>query len=256
MMVDHNKPRAAFTLVELMVVIGIITVLVSILLPAVGRTLESARSTNCVSNLRHLGAAFVAFAGDNQRRLPGNYADLANPDPHHRDWLLGSNNASGTGWLQAPQSGTIFKYLNSNYSAYRCPSLTEVLPDTGRSSNGRFDYASHPCFSGARTSQLPASARFKKPDGTYDVSVIAPLIVEEDPALHINTSNKESGHSTSDKLASTHRGGGYYVGVDFSVNYYVEPAGTDSRNWEGLTPSGSWFSLGTWPAVWGSWDSR
>jgi type II secretory pathway pseudopilin PulG len=89
-------------LVELMVVVGIIAILVAILIPAIGRARESARQVSCSNNLRQLAAAFVAFAADNQRRLPGNYGDRANLDPHHRDWLLGA--FDNTNWPKGAPS--------------------------------------------------------------------------------------------------------------------------------------------------------
>jgi prepilin-type N-terminal cleavage/methylation domain-containing protein/prepilin-type processing-associated H-X9-DG protein len=59
-----------FTLVELLVVIGIIAVLVGILLPSLGRARESARRTACLSNLRQLGIAMITYSQDHQDRLP------------------------------------------------------------------------------------------------------------------------------------------------------------------------------------------
>lgn len=62
--------RGGFTLIELMVVIGIIAVLISILLPAVNTARHKAKSVQCQANLRTLGQAFAAYCqGNNDRSL-------------------------------------------------------------------------------------------------------------------------------------------------------------------------------------------
>src|SRR3954447_10708989 len=62
--------RGAFTLVELLVVIGIIAVLIGVLLPVLGRAREQANRTRCLSNLRQLSQAMLMYANAYQDRLP------------------------------------------------------------------------------------------------------------------------------------------------------------------------------------------
>jgi prepilin-type N-terminal cleavage/methylation domain-containing protein/prepilin-type processing-associated H-X9-DG protein len=60
----------AFTLVELLVVIGIIAVLIAILLPTLNKAREQSRRAACLANLRTLGQAMITYANDHRDRLP------------------------------------------------------------------------------------------------------------------------------------------------------------------------------------------
>jgi prepilin-type N-terminal cleavage/methylation domain-containing protein len=64
------KRRSAFTLVELLVVIGIIAVLISILLPSLARARNSAQLVQCGALLRQIGVAARAYAAENRDALP------------------------------------------------------------------------------------------------------------------------------------------------------------------------------------------
>src|SRR5688500_7810567 len=82
----HSTKANAFTLVELLVVIGIIALLISILLPSLNRSREQAKSVQCLSNLRQLGMAFTMYVNANRGHFPK--ATARAPIPQAReDWI-------------------------------------------------------------------------------------------------------------------------------------------------------------------------
>jgi prepilin-type N-terminal cleavage/methylation domain-containing protein/prepilin-type processing-associated H-X9-DG protein len=76
-----TRCKRAFTLVELLVVIGIISVLISILLPALAKARKAANAVACASNLRQIGLAMSMYCSDNQGYLPFAYIDVG-PSPN------------------------------------------------------------------------------------------------------------------------------------------------------------------------------
>lgn len=78
-----HPDRSGFTMVELIVVMGIITLLLSLAIPAAGRVREAARKTQCQSNLRNIAFAFSLY-DHSEKRLPasGSFGHDANLNPY------------------------------------------------------------------------------------------------------------------------------------------------------------------------------
>jgi prepilin-type N-terminal cleavage/methylation domain-containing protein len=75
------RTRRAFTLIELLVAIGIIAILIGILIPVISRASESARRTQCASQLRQIGVGLHRYFND-FRALPARYDGLEWNNPH------------------------------------------------------------------------------------------------------------------------------------------------------------------------------
>lgn len=246
---------SAFTLIELLIVIGIIVMLLSILLPAIGNARNHAKAVVCQTHERALWQGVLAFASDNEGHVVGNQKDDGDLIPSHRDFLRGGTND----WKQSPQAGTLFRYVNRNLDVYLCPTRDRsaqigTANAFDLSSNGHFDYTIMLVFAGAKLEHLPAQAKVTYSDGTTTM-IPTPYIVEEQPNA-VNNSNMEGGHSETDHLAHNHFGGSYYVAPDGSCQFFIEPSNVDATGYSAITPTGKWQTFKNGGAAWGYWDKQ
>jgi prepilin-type N-terminal cleavage/methylation domain-containing protein/prepilin-type processing-associated H-X9-DG protein len=121
----HARDRLrGFTLVELLVVIGIIALLVSILLPSLSAAREQARTTKCMSNLRSIGQAMAAYAAENKGALvPCDVEDTINPPDPTNGYAINESWATilvCMGYLKTPVG--VMATVNGGDHVLKCPS--------------------------------------------------------------------------------------------------------------------------------------
>jgi prepilin-type N-terminal cleavage/methylation domain-containing protein/prepilin-type processing-associated H-X9-DG protein len=111
----HRSKEGGFTLVELLVVIGIIGLLVAMLLPALSRARRQAMIVQCASNMHNNGIALLNYAADNKGQLPQATALEENPTV---------TTGFGGAWLwdlEVPVRNMMLRYGASRNTFY-CPS--------------------------------------------------------------------------------------------------------------------------------------
>src|SRR5947209_154205 len=107
------RPPGGFTLIELLVVIAIIATLAAMLLPALTKAKERAKTIRCISNHRQLSLCWVMYAADNGGRLIPNIA-LGNPGYLSGTWILGDmSTPTGATNETYIRNGKLFPYNTS-----------------------------------------------------------------------------------------------------------------------------------------------
>jgi len=118
-----SRPRKGFTLIELLVVIAIIAILAAILFPVFAQAREAARKTQCLSNVRQIGNAYMLYAQDYDEALPQHVTERTAP-----------SGTPDTPEARAPYSyKTKLLAYTKNEGIFKCPSAPAwPAPGPGR----------------------------------------------------------------------------------------------------------------------------
>lgn len=118
-----NSTRAnAFTLIELLVVIAIIAILASMLVPALSRAREKARTTACANQMKQVSLAILQYVNDEDGFFPiGSYNNTLNDNTYHVTWDDLTNTYTNTPALTQAEKEARWVRIGDAKNIYRCP---------------------------------------------------------------------------------------------------------------------------------------
>jgi prepilin-type N-terminal cleavage/methylation domain-containing protein len=119
----RDNLRSGFSLIELLVVVGIISILTAMLYPAMEEGMQTAHQVKCMTSMRSIGQGFMMYAEGNSEAYPA-ATDPVSTDPYYWLWM-------GRGWRRF-----VSPYLGENLEILFCPSDPTAKKDWESTSFG------------------------------------------------------------------------------------------------------------------------
>lgn len=119
-----NRRKGGFTLIELLVVIAIITLLLSVLMPALKKAKELGKRAVCLNHARQLTISWKMYADDNEEWIPQASVDKNSTE---YGWVAQAQSNSYQHQVESIENGVLFPYTGS-LKVYQCPTSVKDGP--------------------------------------------------------------------------------------------------------------------------------
>lgn len=230
-----TKTQRGFTLIELLVVISIIALLIAILLPVLGAARESAKTMQCLSNLKQLGVASANYAVENRGVLP---------QPSEDSGMASATLERETMWFNALDSylqGRNGKQYTDaddrNYETFKQDPVWLDFPEAEKRDNRTYKMNQFLGNLGDRLNTGQTNfARFYKPDDFKDATKTVLFVDGRARDTSTNPADPSNSRFAADEIrvGLRHNGGANVAfgdGHAETVKQEIRSTGTGNQGW-------------------------